>query len=552
MQNPAPEILQLIKDKLIDECPLSVLEISGYDEMFGKLILDYPTSVPQSDLSQKTLIVDRVDLSDGVISIADNIYDCVYSSDYLLNTDSMNEYDLIIVFHLFENMIDTEAKSLLISLLTKVVRQVLVITPVYSYDLSADEGFSKIRSYHPIFFLGMDFSYSCIENTDPVMQYYSFFPKIVYQKLPCDFLPKTIKATDYPRKLKIAYVLPNQHLTGCIKSMLYQMKEMTLRGHTVIAYFQSDDATSAIPEWSNFKGDDFSGQIVFPKSADPAEYIVDADIVFLGWMQQVPKFRNFNIPVVLWEQGSEYIFGDYLGKKEYELNFRSQMQLIYRMPVHLLSVSETIRTALRERYNRESQLFPLAIDTDLYYPLEQKNNEVPIILLVGNPILKFKGILDYAFPILHMAGQAGLKFKVWWASQTKVEGLHDSDALEMFILPTQEQLAGLFRKADILLSTSLYESFSLPPLEAMASGTAVIATDNGGINSYAKPGVNCILCDQGDKESVVAALDYLINNPTVRNLLAVEGRKTALEYSFSNVVPKLEQCLYNILATENQ
>jgi len=552
MITPASEILHYIKDMLPDMLPdilpLRVLEISGYDNAVGKLVHDYLKFTETASSPDLSYTNDRINLSYEDLLSSDGIYNDVYNSDYLLDIKKINNYDLILAFHLFENMVDTDAKALLVSLLGKVNKLVLVITPLYPYDLSSDEGFSNIRTYHPIFFLGMDFSYSCINDTTPVMQAYKFFPITQNEPMPCDVLPVVdITLAKVRRKYKIAYVLPNHFLTGCIKSMLFQMKEMTLRGHTVIAYFQSDEAKSVIPEWSQFTEENFCGQIVFPKGADPADYIKDVDIVFLGWMQQVPAFSGFNIPVVLWEQGSEYLFGDYHGLKDYEVNFREQMQYIFRAPVHLLAVSETVRAALKGRYNRESQLFPLAVDTDLYNPLDNKNNEVPIILLVGNPILKFKGLLDFAFPVLSKAGLKGLNFKVWWAMQTDVEGLENTSVFQKFVMPTQEKLAELYRSADILLSTSLYESFSLPPLEAMASGTAVIATDNGGINAFAKPGENCILCEQGDIDSVVAAIEYLISNPQARELLAIEGRKTALDFSFDKVADTLEECFDRIL-----
>jgi glycosyltransferase involved in cell wall biosynthesis len=248
----------------------------------------------------------------------------------------------------------------------------------------------------------------------------------------------------------------------------------------------------------------------------------------------------------MWEQGSEFFFGEHRKPQYSRTEERLIIHRLYRMPVHLLAVSSTIQTVLKDVYNRESQIFPNGIDTDFYHPLEQKNNEIPTILLVGNPYLEFKGF-DFAISLLNVAQELGLVFNVWWASQVDFSIKQDSLKIEKFIEPSQQKLAELYRNADVFISASLYESFALPLLEAMASGTAVIATNSGGINAYVKPGVNCLLCEQGDFDSMFFALQHLLTNPEARDSLVAEGRKTALEYSFSKVIPTLEQCLSRIV-----
>jgi len=394
----------------------------------------------------------------------------------------------------------------------------------------------------------MDFSYKMFATSEGSMQAYSFFPVIDYPELACD---KLAEPQAEARKLRIAYVLPHQNLTGGLKAMLQQMKELKDRGHSVTAYYRSNTVKRAIPSWSHLKDDDVSAQIVIPAAADYLDHIDNADIIMLGWMDQAQEFFFSKIPVVLWEQGSQPLFGDYGDMQSSTSPERSNLHCIYRMPVHLLAVSETIQAILKGVFNREAQLFPNGLDTDFYYPLEHKNNKIPIVLLAGTPGLEFKGF-KFAMIVLEAVREAGLPFKVWWSSQDKISLSGVSFDVEKFIKPSQEKLAELFRNADVFLSTSLYESFSLPPIEAMASGTAVIATDCGGINTYARPGSNCLLCEQGDYKSVFYAIQHLLQNPSAREQLAAAGRKTALEYSFSSVIPLLEQCLYRIVATHEK
>jgi len=227
------------------------------------------------------------------------------------------------------------------------------------------------------------------------------------------------------------------------------------------------------------------------------------------------------------------------------------MHEYYREPINFLAVSTIISDVLKGVYNREAQLFPNGIDTDFYYPSEEKNNEVPIVLLVGHPSIEFKNFV-FALAVLEEVAKYGIPFKVWWVAQTDVVYRTEAFGIEHFTLPSQEELAELYRKADVFLTTSLYESFALPPLEAMASGTAVLATDNGGINTYAEPGENCLLCEQGDFTTMCYALSSLLSDPLARNTLAKTGRETALKFSYKNVIPKLEMCLSRIIASSGK
>ena len=530
------ELFKFVQDIITEEQPRSILEISGYDGAIGH---------KASSLQR----VDRIDLSDGAAGIEDKIYTSIYPSDHLLDISGMYVYDVVLIFHLFENMEAGEARALLESLLLKIKNQILIITPIYPYDLEFDNKISEVRSYHPVVFLGLDFSYKLLETTDGILQAYSFFPKIKYPLLPCDSLSDEIGLSVSEKKMKIAYVIPYHTLTGCLKAMLQQMKEMKNNGHTIIAYFRSNTSKSAIPDWSHLTKDDISKQVVIPEKDKFLDYIEGVDLIFLGWMYQIPEFQHSVIPVVLWEQGSEMIYGDYKEMQNSKSLDRVALHTVFRMPVHLLAVSTTLVTVLKGVYNREAQLFPLNIDTEFYHPLEDKNNDIPVILLVGKPTLPFKGF-EVALYVLEMVKNMGITFKLICAMPVDFTFPGISLEIEKYVEPTQEKLAELFRSADIYLSTSLYESFPLPPIEAMASGTAVVATDNGGINTYAKPGVNCILCEQGDLNSIVAALQYLLTNPDARKLLASEGRKTALKFSFDGIAAKLEHCLYKIL--ENQ
>ena len=61
--------------------------------------------------------------------------------------------------------------------------------------------------------------------------------------------------------------------------------------------------------------------------------------------------------------------------------------------------------------------------------------------------------------------------------------------------------------SDILLKTSLLESFSYPPIEMMATGGYVVALLNDGNKEYLEDGNNCLIYPNGDIDKAVHCIE---------------------------------------------
>ncbi|SCK17836.1 Glycosyltransferase involved in cell wall bisynthesis [Streptomyces sp. WMMB 714] len=91
------------------------------------------------------------------------------------------------------------------------------------------------------------------------------------------------------------------------------------------------------------------------------------------------------------------------------------------------------------------------------------------------------------------------------------------------------ELAGLVRTAQVACVPSLYEGFSLPAVEAMATGTPLVATTGGALPEVAgDDGDTCLAVPPGDAGALAAALGRLMGDPALRVRLGTAGRERVL------------------------
>lgn len=82
-------------------------------------------------------------------------------------------------------------------------------------------------------------------------------------------------------------------------------------------------------------------------------------------------------------------------------------------------------------------------------------------------------------------------------------------------------LAPLYKMAKIFIFPSLYEGFGLPPLEAMASGCAVITSNKSSLPEVV--GDAAITVDPNDYNEIGKAIDLLLGDENLRNELISKG-----------------------------
>ena len=94
----------------------------------------------------------------------------------------------------------------------------------------------------------------------------------------------------------------------------------------------------------------------------------------------------------------------------------------------------------------------------------------------------------------------------------------------------QEVLKVLYAEAVALTYPTLYEGFGLPPLEAMAMGTPVIASDVSSIPEVV--GDSGLLVDPHDEGEISGAMEQIYTNLDLREVLQKRGQERVSSFSW--------------------
>ncbi len=98
------------------------------------------------------------------------------------------------------------------------------------------------------------------------------------------------------------------------------------------------------------------------------------------------------------------------------------------------------------------------------------------------------------------------------------------------------ELAGLYRDSEAFVYPSLYEGFGIPPLEAMACGTVVIAARSSSIPEVV--GEDAILFDPYSTEELAVSILSLREIGSSRSEYIRRGRERAMRYSWDRTAER--------------
>ena len=108
-----------------------------------------------------------------------------------------------------------------------------------------------------------------------------------------------------------------------------------------------------------------------------------------------------------------------------------------------------------------------------------------------------------------------------------------------------EDLPLLYAGALAFVFPSVYEGFGLPPLEAMAAGVPVIASNRTSIPEVV--GDAALLVDPCEPDAMAEVIFRLVEDNSLRRVLVAKGMRRASEFAWERTAEQTWQVLASLL-----
>ena len=121
-------------------------------------------------------------------------------------------------------------------------------------------------------------------------------------------------------------------------------------------------------------------------------------------------------------------------------------------------------------------------------------------------------------------------------------------ARSTYFVGYQEEVAGYYRLFDAFLLPSVNEGTPVSAIEALASGTPVVATRVGGVPDVVRDGIDGFLVEPGDTDAAAERLAELAGDPALRARLGTSGSAyVRARYSVDRLVDDVDRLYRSLL-----
>jgi GT2 family glycosyltransferase len=328
-------------------------------------------------------------------------------------------------------------------------------------------------------------------------------------------------------KLRVVYVTEDTGVGGGHRDIFEHLNRLLERGHDVSLYTLGQP-----PDWFALRARVHSFGDYDELVAALSE--IDAIKVATWWTTAIPVWCASVV------RGIPVYFVQDIETSYYQDDERRRHQVLdsYRPEFRYMTISSWNRDRLAE-LRLDAEVVPPGIDLETFRPLERIERRSDMVLALGrsNPLKNLPLTID-AWRALAQPRPELCLFGI-------EPELADDPAIRYVTGPSDEEVNELFNQATVFVQTSTHEGFALPPLEAMATGGAVVCTDAHGNRDFCVDGENCLI-PEPNVAAVSSALARALADGDLRARLGDAGIQTARAYAWKLRIDQLERLLSDI------
>jgi len=359
--------------------------------------------------------------------------------------------------------------------------------------------------------------------------------------------------------MKITIVIPNVNLSGGIRIVADQARMLHLRGHEVCVVAGRRREPSVkdrvkqllrgqLPKRKPRIGthlDEVAFEVrVIDECRDiTAADVPDADIIMATWwktahwVEAMPASKGIKVNFI---QGYD-VHPDHPSEP---------IEAVWRMDMQKIVVSDWLRRIALDRFGDDSAiLVPNGIDCNAFAFDERSKNARAMIGVVSStvPCKRFWIACEVVEELRRRGLDCG--FVGFGTGKLSEEDLPDGSEFE--VAPSAERISEVYRSCDCWLFTSDEEGYGLPIVEALASGTPVVATPAGAARELLSSGGG-VLVDEDDPDRIVCAVAdgverVLSLDDGAWRAMARAGRVEAERHSWDVIGGRMESVLLRLL-----
>jgi hypothetical protein len=355
-------------------------------------------------------------------------------------------------------------------------------------------------------------------------------------------------------RLRVTFVLPFLSFTGGVRVVYEHTRQLLARGHQVrlVAprlrpdFPWSSDGRRALRAWAVDRLVEHSGRAlafygltehVLQVPALEPRHFPDGDVLLAtSWVTAHPVA---SAPARC-GRGSYFI-------QHYEAfspDLEAPVDETWRLPLERIVIASWLARLARERFGVEVWGPVVSgVNGSLFHSRGRRANDPPVVAMVYE-LQPWKGI-DDGLEALRIARRAapGLRLHLFGKYRLR-HALGGQDRYERN--PAPDRVGAIYRECDLFLSPSWSEGWALPPMEAMASGCAVVATEVGGIPDYSIPGQTALTAPPRRPDLLGAELARVASDRGLRETIAAAGREHIAQFTWEAASSGLEECLLAI------